>query len=651
MAIKLSGLNSGMDTESIIQELVKAKSAKKIKLEGDQKKLGWKQEAWKDLNSKIYGLYSKTLSNMRLSSDYTKKVTKSSSSAVTVLTGEQAPNCVQTLKIKSMAKSGYLTGAELKSESEPYTSSTKVKDILGTSEDVSFFIQSGDDRKEIKISDKTTIKDVLTTMREVGVNANFDEVNQRFFISAKETGAQKDFALTADTIDGLEAMAKLGIASSLDDDANTKALYEEYKDAIVKNDDGSINEEEVLNKRQSFIDAVIAERIKEAETKLTEANAKITEFEKEKADKIAELDEGADDFADKKSKIAKEYSEKIAEQQAVIDEVNAYYVPADEGSEATLTDSAISEIKQQQLDMVKNASVMIDWYEKAEKDGKLKGIRIEGSDCEIEVKGAIYTSNRNSFEINGLTITVNNMTDEEISLSTMDDSDGIYDMIKNFIKEYNTLINEMDKLYNADSASKYTMLTDEEREALSEDDAKEWDEKIKSALLRRDSTLGTVFDSMKMIMLQGVTMSDGSTKYLSDFGINTLGYFNAEEFEKNAYHIDGDADDSTVSNNTDKLKAAINANPTLVAEFFSKLSRNLYERLDDLMARTELSSAFTVYNDKSLQEEYNKYKDKIADQEEKIADFEDRYYDQFTQMEVAMSKLQSQQNAISSLFA
>ena len=44
------------------------------------------------------------------------------------------------------------------------------------------------------------------------------------------------------------------------------------------------------------------------------------------------------------------------------------------------------------------------------------------------------------------------------------------------------------------------------------------------------------------------------------------------------------------------------------------------------------------------------YKEKIADQEEKIANFEDRYYDKFTAMEVAMSKLTSQQNAISSLF-
>ena len=643
MAIRLSGLNSGMDTESIVAELVKAKSDKKIKLEGEQKKLSWKQDAWKELNSKIYALYSKTLSNMRLTSDYTKKATKSSSDMVSVLTGTDAPNCVQTMKINEMAKSGYLTGAQLDSEGEPYKRSSKVADILGLgeNEEVSFFIQSGDSRKEIKITGDTTINNVLTTMREAGVNANFDEINQRFFISAKETGAANDFALTADSVAGLNALSKLGILAAPEKDANTMALYKEYRKALVLDENGEVDEEATLANRQKFIDASIAQRMEEAEAKIKVAQSTIDDLNK----KLKNLGENAKES--EKEKIQKQ----IEEQKAIIEEVKTYYTPAEDGQEAKLSDDVIAEIKQQQLDMVKAADEVLKWYDDKANAAKFNAIRIAGTDSEIELNGAIYTSTRNSYEINGLTITVNGKTDEEITLTTSEDTDGIYDMIKNFIKEYNTLINEMDKLYNAESASKYSMLTDEEREALSEDDAKEWDDKIKGALLRRDSSLGTVFDSMKMIMLEGVTMSDGSKKYLSDFGINTLGYFGAKEFEKNAYHIDGDEDDVSVANNTDKLKAAINANPSQVAEFFAGLTRNLYERLDDLMARTELSSAFTVYNDKALQEEYNSYKEKIAKQEEKIAAFEDRYYDQFTKMEVAMSKMNSQQSSLSSLFS
>lgn len=628
MSIKLSGLNSGMDTESIIQELVKAKSDKKIKLEGEQKKLEWKQEAWKDLNSKIYGLYSKTLSNMRLQSDYTKKVTKSSSDAVTVLTGTNAPNCVQTLKVNQMARAGYLTGAKLADKSGTYTSATKVKDILGTTEDVSFFIESGDKRKEIKITDSTSIKDVLTTMREAGVNANFDEVNQRFYISAKESGAENDFTITATNVAGLNAMAGLGLASSLDQDVNTQNQYAEYIGKLVYDADGNLDEAatKAALGTDDFYNAKKAEY--QASIKTLEAS-------------ISSLNEKYDDADDdEKEKI----NEEKAALQAELDALNAKF-----DTYGNLTEDAKAAAVDEEYVMATSAQDMIKWYQ--DNASKLTGIRIAGADSEIVLNGATYTSTKNTFEINDLTITVNAKTDEEITLTTADDTDGIYDMIKNFFKEYNELINEMDKLYNADSARKYDMLTDEEREAISEEEAEEWDEKIKGALLRRDSQLGTVFDSMKMIMLEGVKMSDGSKMYLSDFGINTMGYFGAKENERNAYHIDGDEDDENTRNNTDKLKAMIASDPTKVAEFFSSLTRNLYERLDTLMARTDLSSAFTVYNDKSLKEEYENYKEKIADQEEKIADFEDRYYDQFTQMEKAMAKLNSQQSALSSLFA
>ena len=94
------------------------------------------------------------------------------------------------------------------------------------------------------------------------------------------------------------------------------------------------------------------------------------------------------------------------------------------------------------------------------------------------MNGAEFTSDGNTFEINGLTITAHAKTDVPITLTTADDTDGIYDMIKGFLKEYNELINEMDKLYNADSAKGYEPLTDEEKEAMSEKDIEKWEEKI-----------------------------------------------------------------------------------------------------------------------------------------------------------------------------
>ena len=73
MAMRLSGLMSGMDTESIVQQLVEAKKTKVDTAKKDQTKLQWKQDIWKELNTKLKNLQSKYLSNMRFSDAYSKK--------------------------------------------------------------------------------------------------------------------------------------------------------------------------------------------------------------------------------------------------------------------------------------------------------------------------------------------------------------------------------------------------------------------------------------------------------------------------------------------------------------------------------------------------------------------------------------------------
>ena len=498
--VRISGMNSNLDTEAIVEALVSAKKEKLNTYKGEQKKLEWKQDAWKSLNSKIYKFYSKSLSNARFKTDYTKKTTKSSSSAVSVISSNSAPDCVQTLKIVSMAKSGYHTGVELKAaDGNPtgnkvkasYTASTKLSELRISAGNIQF------NGKSVEITDDMTIGQLTSTLNKNGATVNFDEKNQRFFVAAKSNGAENDFSYGSD-VDSIAFFTKLGLLNS---------------------------------------------------------------------------------------------------------------------------------------------------------DGSNAGSRIKGRSAEIELNGEKFVSDSNTFDINGLTITINNMTDDEISLTTAQDTEGIYDMVKNLFKEYNELINEMDKLYNAESASKYKMLTDEQKEEMSEDEVKEWETKIKSSLLRRDSSLNDVISGMKQTLLAGVKMSDGNTMFLSDFGINTASYSLAKDNERGAYHIDGDEDDDLTSTNEDKLRKAIATDADQVAEFFSSLAKNLYAKMDELMGRVkDYSSAFTVYNDIYLKKQYDEYTTKISEQETKVNKWEDYYYKKFTAMEKAMSGINSKQSAISGLF-
>jgi len=109
MPIRITGMNSGLDTESIITALTQSKQDKLDKAKGDQKKLTWTQDKWKDLNKKVISFYNGSLSTMRFSTAYTKKTTSvSNSSAASVITGENAMDATQRLDITRLSKSAYL---------------------------------------------------------------------------------------------------------------------------------------------------------------------------------------------------------------------------------------------------------------------------------------------------------------------------------------------------------------------------------------------------------------------------------------------------------------------------------------------------------------------------------------------------------------
>ena len=223
-----------------------------------------------------------------------------------------------------------------------------------------------------------------------------------------------------------------------------------------------------------------------------------------------------------------------------------------------------------------------------------QAVKIDGRDAVISLNGVKYTNTTNDFAINGLNVSVTGVTDdvtdpENVDLSTLDDStaitittttdsQGIYDKVKDFLTEYNNIINEITKLYNADSAGSYEPLTDDEKDKMSDTEIEKWETKIKDSLLRRDTSLGTIMNSMMTAMSSPITI-DGKDYSLSSFGIQTLGYLNAAKNEQNAYHIDGDEDDENTSGNKDKLMDAITKNPDTVIDFMKQLSTNLYKTI------------------------------------------------------------------------
>lgn len=884
MAIRLSGMASGLDTDSIVQALVSSYSYKKSKYEKAQTKLGWTQEAWKSLNTKVYSLYS-NVSNLRFSTAYSlKKTSVSDSTKASVKAGSSAPNGTQTLKITNTAKAGYLTGEQINASS----SSTTLAQLGYTGGDAKINVNTKDGTKSITLSATSTMSDVEKQLKEAGLNASYDSTYKRFYISAKDTGADNDFTLTGANTGGATALYKLGIAvgtstsnpySQYDSlyggsDAATQQKIENavaaYKSSssniekytaqsnnllnaitygtayadvqdfyrslsgtktesgadidtakletlaklgsgrdsaiITKNSDGTYTtyskttakdadgntvyksedgkyisaEERYTNGGKTYkknsdgtyvnvsdendkysgdtadlTKTVTYKKVSESKSYVSGSDADTKTYTKNSDDTYTcdgktytKRDDGkyyaegeaadskngvtitekveytsstaisdAEAAADAYKDITKNIDEKAlstyssnlstvtafestkdtsltsSDKYTIADLTSTIHDAYDNGGKdavsnliagngtdsdayaakvaalttsisieqtklddnklvkelAAIKDTTSSEYQTALKNMVETVNSAHDLSSNAQYNTKAK--KVEGEDAEIWLNGVQYTGSSSTFTINNLTIEALATTgNDEISITTSTDTQGIYDKVKDFLTEYNNIINEMTKLYNASSSKGYEPLTDDEKDSMSDKEIEKWETKIKDSLLRNDSTLNGVMSAMTSAMSQAVEI-DGKKYSLSSFGIHTLGYLNAADNEQNAYHIDGDEDDTNTSGNADKLMKAISEDPDTIMQFMQKVATNLYTAIGDKMKATSLSSSFTIYNDKQMTTQYSDYTKLIKEWETKISDKEDYYYKKFSSMESALTKLNSTQSSLSGYFS
>jgi flagellar hook-associated protein 2 len=234
--------------------------------------------------------------------------------------------------------------------------------------------------------------------------------------------------------------------------------------------------------------------------------------------------------------------------------------------------------------------------------------------------------------------------DEEVNISVTKDSQAVVDRVKDFIKGYNELMTQMYEKYNAASARNYSMLTSDQKEAMSEDEVKLWEGKIKDSLLRRDDTLGDLMQTFRSAMQE--TVEIGGEKFsLSSFGIVTGNYT-----EHGLLHLEGDENDAEYATKTNKLMQMLEEDPEKVGEALSSIMDKFYGKMFDKMGATNLSSALTFYNDKQMKTESEEYEKQIKNWETKLNSIEDKYYKQFSAMEKAMAELQNKQSQLAGFF-
>ncbi|MBU5436599.1 flagellar filament capping protein FliD [Tissierella sp. MSJ-40] len=268
--MRISGLASGIDTEEIINNLMKVERLKVDRVFRDRQTLVWRQETYNSLNKdfanfimntrKSFGLTQVTYKGTLYPNSYknltwVKKATSSREDIATVSSTSKAVNGNFQLEVKELAKGATFVSGEKIGESETFGTELEFELIAGKD-------KNGDDiKKLIKVENSkgVTINDIVNKinaakvemfdgkivtdgkivedgaprelteeeMKQVkevslGVTAFYDKENERLFLQTTETGDKSRINITSNNN---EFMNKLNIPAGGVKGTNAKVEY------------------------------------------------------------------------------------------------------------------------------------------------------------------------------------------------------------------------------------------------------------------------------------------------------------------------------------------------------------------------------------------------------------------------------------------
>jgi flagellar hook-associated protein 2 len=261
----------------------------------------------------------------------------------------------------------------------------------------------------------------------------------------------------------------------------------------------------------------------------------------------------------------------------------------------------------------------------------------QGKNAILDINGLTGIQQyENTFTLNKITFTIKKTTTSPVLVTVSNDTDHIFNTVKNFVDQFNSLLDTIKKELTEERYPDYLPLTEEQKEQLTDKQIEQWEEKAKSGLLRNDPILSDIVYRLRRALTAPVT---GLTGYdsLFDIGIRT-GYY----WEGGKLYIDEAA-----------LREAINANPEAVMNLFTKnaaafdsqgLGVRLYDEVSKAINRinAQAGSAAALYDNSFLSRSIRDLDERIDITEERLKELEDRYWRQFAALEQALAAMQAQ---------
>ncbi|MFC4303435.1 flagellar filament capping protein FliD [Cohnella boryungensis] len=282
-------------------------------------------------------------------------------------------------------------------------------------------------------------------------------------------------------------------------------------------------------------------------------------------------------------------------------------------------------------------------------------VQAAGHDAELKINGISTKRASNTFTENGVEITLNGLSQgNSTTLKVGSNTNQMIDTIKSFVKDYNELMDAINKKLGEERYRTYKPLTSEQKKEMSESEVELWESKAKSGLLKRDSTFTTLVSSFRLSAVTDVNVN-GTNVNLSSLGIST-----GEYQQRGKLIID-----------ETKLRSALEANPDQVIGFFTQRAsesektppgasavnkdNGLFGRLSniamfsiqDLATKAGTSRVSTTTDaafnaDSNIGEQLRLLDIRMTDMNKRMLQAENQYYKQFAAMESAINRFSAQ---------
>ena len=302
------------------------------------------------------------------------------------------------------------------------------------------------------------------------------------------------------------------------------------------------------------------------------------------------------------------------------------------------------------------------------------GTSTAGTDCKLTVDNVSYTRSSNTITIDGVTYTANQETTSSTAatVTLTQDVDAVYENIANFVSAYNELIDTLNGKLNEEYDSDYAPLTDAQEDDMDDDEITDWNEKAKVGLLESDDTLQSMVDDLRTALSDYIS---GVSLNLSDIGITTSSDYD----EEGKLYIDEDTLKEAIQDNPDEIVALFTQTATSVSGTTaaartltsSQLQTRYQEeglayRLYDIVAKNISTirdssgnkgllieeagiSGDSSQTDNTLYNEIQDLQDALDEESDRLDDYEERLYDRYDYLETYISTMNTQLSAISSL--